>query len=100
MAKYLVVYRGGDPNGEMNDAVMNAWMNWFGSLGDSVVEMGNPFSASTSVLSDGSRSSETAGLSGYTVIEANDLDAAAGAVAGCPHLKAGGSVELYEAVPM
>lgn len=100
MAKFLVVYRGGNPDGDMDDGVMADWMNWFGSLGDAVLEMGNPFAGGTAIASDGTRSSDTAGLSGYTVIEAGDLDAAAAAVTGCPHLKAGGSVEVYEAVPM
>ena len=100
MAKYLVVYRGGDPDAEMDDDVTAAWMDWFGSLDGSVLDTGNPFSASTSLTADGARSSETAGLSGYSLIEAESIDAAADAVAGCPQLAAGGSVEVYEAVPM
>src|SRR5271169_889945 len=97
MSKFLVVYRGGDPGeGEMDEAIMNEWMNWFGSLGGAVTEMGNPFSAGTAIGPDGTRSSETAGLSGYTILEAASLDDAALAVGGCPHLKTGGSVEVYE----
>lgn len=100
MAKYLVVYRGGDPDGGSDDDVMTDWMNWFASLGDSVVEMGNPLARGTAIAADGSRSDGTAGLSGYTLIEADGLDAAAAAVAECPHLKTGGSIEVYEAVAM
>jgi len=100
MAKFLVVYRGGEAgDGEMNDDVMTDWMNWFGTLGDSVSDMGNPFAGGTSVTASG-RSDDTAGLSGYTLIEAESLDHAAAAVEGCPHLKVGGTVEVYEAIPM
>ncbi|MFI5036788.1 MAG: hypothetical protein ACHQFZ_11390 [Acidimicrobiales bacterium] len=101
MAKFLVVYRGGDPgDGEMDESVMDAWMGWFGSLGSAVTDMGNPFMGGTAIGPDGARSEETAGLSGYSLIEAGSLDDAAKAVAGCPHLASGGSVEVYEAVPM
>ncbi len=98
MAKYLVVYRGGNPDAEMDGDVTAAWMDWFASLDGSVLDMGNPFSASASLDSDGTRSTQTAGLSGYSLIEAESLDAAADALADCPQLAAGGSVEVYEAV--
>jgi len=101
MSKFLVVYRGGDPGDAGTDeTVMNEWMSWFGSLGAAVTEMGSPFSAGTAIGPDGSRSSETAGLSSYSILEADSIDAAALAVAGRPHLTTGGSVEVYEAVPM
>ena len=32
---------------------MRVWTSWFGTLGDSVVDMGNPFSASSTVTADG-----------------------------------------------
>lgn len=102
MAKFLVAYRGGGEPGAdaVTDDMMNEWMAWFGSLGSAVTELGNPFTGGTAIASDGSRSSDTAGLTGYSVIEADDLDAAAAAVAHCPQLKYGGSVEVYEALPM
>ncbi len=101
MAKFLVVYRGGDPgDGDIDEGVMNEWMSWFGSLGDTLKDVGNPFAGGTAITSSGSRSSETAGLSGYSIIEAASLDDAATAVSTCPQLKVGGSVEVYEAIPM
>ena len=46
MANYLLTYYGGGmPEGEAEQAqVMQAWGAWFGELGDSVVDAGNPTS--------------------------------------------------------
>jgi hypothetical protein len=51
------------------------------------------------IAADGSRS-EGGDLTGYSIIEADDLDHAATLVSGCPNLASGGGVSLYEAVPM
>lgn len=101
MAKYLLAYRGGDP-GEgdgMDDAVMAEWMGWFGSMGDALKDPGNPLIASTSIAPGGGRG-EAGGLSGFSIIEADSLEAAAQVASSCPHLKAGGTVDVYEAMPM
>jgi hypothetical protein len=75
-------------------------MGWFGELGPAIVDGGNPFAASTAVQSDGSSGAAAAGLTGYSIIDAADLAAAATLAKGCPVLDAGGSVEVYEALPM
>ncbi len=98
MGKFVLAYRGGgmaETDAEQ-EAVMQAWMGWFGSLGDAVVDGGNPFGASTSVGGGEAAS----GLTGYSIIEAGSLDAASELAAGCPVLDSGGSVDVYEAMPM
>jgi hypothetical protein len=102
MSKFVVVYKGGDMAAapEAQEAAMQAWMGWFGSLGESVTDFGNPFGPSTAINADGSRSAATAALSGYSIIEADDLDHATKLVAACPNLSYGGSLEIYEAMPM
>jgi hypothetical protein len=99
MAKYLLAYKGGStPQSEdERQAVMAAWTSWFGDLGAAVVDGGNPFSASTSVASDGSVSDGGgAQLTGYSLLAADSLQAATQMAKGCPVLEAGGSVEVYE----
>lgn len=99
MANYVLVYTGGGmpDTEEERQAAMDAWTAWFGSLGESVVDSGNPFGPSRSVASDGSTSEGgTSGLGGYSVVKAEDLDAATQAAKGCPILNAGGAVEVYE----
>jgi hypothetical protein len=39
-------------------------------------------------------------LTGYSIIEADSLSAAAKSAKGCPVLSGGGSIEVYEALPI
>jgi hypothetical protein len=82
---------------EERDAAMAAWGAWFGQLGGAVVDAGNPFAGSSSVGSDGAVSDGAgSGLSGYSVLQADSLAAAAELAKGSPVLAAGGSVDVYE----
>ncbi len=96
MGKYVLVYRGGAmaDTEEAQQAAMAAWGAWFGSLGDAVADWGAPFGASAAVGGGAS----TTGLSGYSVLEAANLEAAAKLGEGCPILADGGSVDVYEAI--
>jgi hypothetical protein len=100
MPNYVLVYTGG--GGMANDdaarqQVMEAWGKWFGSLGDKLVDGGNPFGQSNSIASNGSvTSSGGAGLTGYSIIKADSLQAATDSAKGCPVLASGGGVEVYE----
>jgi hypothetical protein len=100
MAKYLLVYTGdatAPTSEEEGKAVMDAWWGWFGGLGDAVVDPGNPIGPSVAVTADGTISAGApSGVSGYSVITADSLDAATAAAKTCPHLSAGGVVEVYE----
>ena len=103
MGKYVLTYKGGgmgETEAEQQEA-MTQWMNWFGSLGDSVVDGGNPFGPSSSVASNGAVS-EGGGsaLTGYSIISADSLSEACGKAKGCPVLSSGGSIEVYEAMPI
>jgi hypothetical protein len=97
MAKYVYLYKGGGmpENEEESQRVMAQWQSWFGGLGNAVVDIGNPFGPSTAV------GGSTSGITGYSVVEAGNLDDAAAKAKGCPILDGGrGSVEVYEAIPM
>jgi hypothetical protein len=47
MAKFLYLYSGGQiaETPEAQEEEMQAWTAWFGTFGDSVVDIGNPFGA-------------------------------------------------------
>jgi hypothetical protein len=102
MGKYVLAYTGGSmaETPEAQEAVMKAWMGWFGTLGSAVIEAGNPFGASTAVTGPGQTSATRTGLTGYSVVEAASLELAAKLAGGCPVLDAGGTVEVFEALPM
>lgn len=102
MAKFVYVYTGGQmaETPEEQAAVMQLWGNWFATLAGQLTDGGNPFGASTTVKSGGSSAPGTSGLTGYSIIEADSLESAADAAAGCPILTSGGQVEVYEALAM
>lgn len=104
MAKYLFVYHGGGkPESEAEVAeVMNAWGEWFNSMGSAVIDGGNPVGMSSTVQPDGSIADNGGAnpASGYSLIEAASFDEAAAKAKACPILASGGSVELAEAFDM
>ena len=104
MAKYLFVYHGGSkPETEDEIAkVMDAWGQWFGSMGSAVLDGGNPVGMSSTVQSDGSVVDNGGAnpVSGYSLVEAADMDDALAKAKGCPIRDVGGSVEVAEAFDM
>jgi hypothetical protein len=104
MAKFLFVYHGGKkPETEAEVAkVMDAWGQWFGSMGSAVIDGGNPVGQSYTVQSNGSVVDNGGAnpASGYSLIEASDIDDATAKAKGCPILGSGGSIEVAEAFDM
>jgi hypothetical protein len=99
VAKFVLAYQGGgmpETDAEQQ-AAMEAWMGWFGQLGQSVVDGGNPFGESKAIAADGSvRDGGTAGLTGYSIVDAASLDDAVTKAKGCPVLASGGSIDVYQ----
>jgi hypothetical protein len=104
MANYVLAYRGGGgvaENEEERQRLTEAWGAWLGGLGNSVVDTGNPFGDSRSLESDGSVSNgASAGLTGYSILSASDIEGAVALARDCPIFDAGGSIELYEVMPV
>ncbi len=102
MAKFLFLYKGGQmaDTPTAQEAEMQAWGAWFGQLGEAVADIGNPFGGASTVHAGGTAPGGTSGLGGYSIITADSLADAETKTAGCPVLGSGGSVELYEALPM
>jgi hypothetical protein len=104
MAKYLFSYHGGKmPEGEEAIAeMMAAWGAWFESMGETVLDGGNPVMTSATVASDGSTSDGGGAnpVGGYGLFEAASMDAATEMAKGCPVLTSGGSVEVGETIDM
>ena len=105
MAKFVYLYSGGRmPESDAEQvAVMKAWDAWFHRLGDAIVDPGSPFTPSLRhISSSGAVSSESAGAvaSGYTILQAESLDAAVQAGLDCPILQAGGQITVHEVLPV
>jgi hypothetical protein len=103
MAKFVLVYKGGRMGSTpaAQHAAMEAWMSWFGALGDALVDAGNPFGASSSVARDGTITKGVRGaLGGYSIIEARSMSEATKTAKRCPVLSSGGKVDVYQALPI
>jgi hypothetical protein len=104
MSTYLFVYHGGSmPESEEEAArAMQAWGEWFESIGTDVIDGGNPVGLSTTVNSDGSVTEHGGSnpASGYSLIEASSVDDAIEKSRRCPILAAGGNIELAKVIEM
>ena len=104
MTNFVLAYRGGPgmaATPEDQEKAMAEWGAWFGTLGAALVDGGNPFGRSRTVHGDGSATDGgEAGLNGYSIVSATDLATASDLAKGCPLLTGGGTVEVYETVPM
>jgi len=82
---------------------LKQWEKWYGKLGSAVVDAGNPFSGAVNkVKPDGTAAKGPIGqrATGYTLLDAGSLDAATKMAKGCPILKSGGQIAVYETLSM
>lgn len=104
MSKYILAYHGGTApsSPEEGKKVMAEWMAWFGSMGDAVVDGGNPMGMSSTVSSGGVTGDGGSNpISGYSLVNADSMEAACEMAKGCPMVKDGsGSVEVAECLDM
>ena len=84
--------RGGGGNGRVG--------KWFGSMGSSAVDSGNPVDDSSTVQSNGVVAGDGGAnpASGYSPIEVSNLDKALEKAKNCPVLVGDGSVAVAEAM--
>ena len=102
MPKFVFAYHGGKmpDTPEEGEAEMAKWGAWFESMGAAVVDGGNPVGPSKTVSESWVADNGGANpLSGYSLVNADSIDAAVEMAKGCPILKHG-TVEVAEAVEM
>ncbi len=108
MSKFLVLYRSnvsaadqmssGTP--EQMKAGMDAWMKWGEQAGSALADWGAPL-GETRTVGDGV--AQGAGyVGGYSIVEADSLDAATKLLDNHPHLMTpgGAAIEVHELMPM
>jgi len=95
MAKFVLLAHGEmDRTPEFRDA----HMRWWSSIGDHVVDSGNPLFNGRNVTKDGAVSEITPDKEptlGYSIVEADSIEDAVALLAGCPM-----DMWVYEAMPM
>ncbi len=103
MPKFVFAYHGGKKpeTPEEGAKVMAKWEAWMGGIGENLVDGGHPVGMSKTVSTSGVADDGGSNpLSGYTLVNAADIDAACDMAKGCPILEDGGSVEVAEALDM
>ena len=105
MTKYLFIYHApmtpadaAPPDPAQMDAVMQQWNDWAGKVGDGMVDFGTPLANGTRVTPAGT-SPSTREVAGYTLVEAESMDAAVELARVHPHLNMPGGceIEVHEA---
>jgi hypothetical protein len=96
MSRYVFITYGSE---EPTQQVMDAWMAWFAEIADSVVDRGAPLGPGREVTPTGARDLPTGAdaATGYTVVEAESMEAAEKLLEHCPIIT---SVRVYEAMQM
>jgi hypothetical protein len=103
MPQYFITYLGGDKpsSPEEGEQHMSKYRAWLSSLGDSAVSPANPLKDTSTVNSDGTvTAGSTTSMSGFTIIEADSIEAALLIAKACPFLDVGGSLEVSELIEM
>jgi hypothetical protein len=109
MNKYVFVYYGSKTASNISEKergmIMDAWKAWFGSMGDKLVDGGNPFAENGMSVTAGKTEAIAADMwpaKGYSIVNAVSMDEAVKMAKRCPALKddPDGSVRVYETIPM
>ena len=103
MPQYMITYLGGDQPSSPEEGKQHfaKYKEWLSSLGDSAVSPANPLKDTSTVNSDGTvTTGSTTSMSGFTIIEADSMEAALLIAEACPFLDIGGSLEVSELIQM
>jgi len=96
MRRFLITYHGvalpEDP-AQMRQGEA-AFGRWVAGAGDAIVDPGAPLQMVTQVARDGA--AETVEIVGYTIIQANDGDAAAAVLSSHPWVARGGTLQVNQ----
>jgi len=107
MARFMFLYRGPatpmeEFTPEQGAESLAAWTDWMQRVGPALVDPGQPFGASAAVVDDGSTGSAS-DQNGYSVVEADTIEAATALADKHPFLSEGKGrfqVEVFELLPM
>jgi uncharacterized protein YndB with AHSA1/START domain len=92
MSTFVFAYRYPRDLQATGQDVLEAWQAFLGGLGPNLIDAGNPVFARTTL---GNCPTDTV-FGGYSIISADDLEAASSLAENCPALRVGGGVEIGE----
>lgn len=103
MSRFVIVYLGGNhpSTPEEGKQHFSKYMEWLAELGGAAISPANPIKNTNTVEADGSVSSGgITEMSGYTIVEAESMEAALEMAQACPFLEIGGTLEVSELMEM
>ena len=109
MKKFIVIYNAPaswtelmpDASPEDMKKGMESWMVWAKKCGSGLVDMGTPLGGGQKVTQSGSSPSGN-NVVGYSILQAENMEAAKALLKGHPHLDwaSGCEIEVHESMPM
>ena len=103
MPQYCLTYLGGDQPSSPEEGQRHfaKYMEWLTALGDAAISPANPLKDTHTLGPDGSvTSGGQTGMSGFTIVEADSMDAALEMARSCPFLEINGTLEVSEMIQM
>ncbi|OWU86119.1 hypothetical protein ATO6_04480 [Oceanicola sp. 22II-s10i] len=104
MPKFLYIYHGGAAGAPSTpaaqEAAMKAWGDWMATVGPALVDPGEPVGKSKSVTASGVSDDVAQAAFGYSIVEAESIEAACEMAKGNPMVAGGGSVEVAQIMPI
>ncbi|NJL97255.1 hypothetical protein HC864_05650 [Candidatus Gracilibacteria bacterium] len=88
MTKYVMLYHRGTAEAKQSGQIHKQWMDWFESIGENLLDGGNPFELGKEVNKSSTKDlkKEQYPAAGYSIINAKDYDEATKIAKGCPVL--------------
>lgn len=108
MKKFIVLYQApisameqmASATPEQAKAGMDAWMDWAQKAGKAVVDLGLPVGNGNSITK-GAVAKGASKIAGYSILQAESMQAATALLEGHPHLHMpGASIEVLEGLPL
>ena len=110
MKKFLVIYHApAEAMAQMANATeeqkmegMKPWFAWKESVGDKLIDFGTPLMPGLQLLPDGTTKTSTKEVTGYSMLQAADMDGAKSLLKNHPHLAwtGGCDIEVHECMEM
>ncbi len=106
--KFLILYVSEKPAEQQMNASpedvkkgMEPWNNWFKRQGSAIVDQGNPTGKPFALNKKGVTKAHADKVTGYTIVQANDINQVKVMVIDNPHLdQPKNSIEILEIMPM
>ena len=110
MKKFIVIYHApaeamagmANATPEEREEGMKPWMAWAEKCGSQLLDLGSPLMGGQKLSENGSSADSQREVTGYSILEAEDMDGAKALLQGHPHLSWGGGcdIEVHESMPL